>query len=723
MKIALALSFFTLALGSAFAANLPESQKIDALLAKHWEKAGVKANPPVPDEVLVRRLYLDIAGRVPTLAETRAFLSSSAPDKRQRLIDDLLASDGYTSHTFNYFADLLRLTDNTKGRVTAQAYEEWLKKKLKANTPYDQLVRELLTTDGAVWNNGAIGFYMRDENKLDHLAYTVQTFLGTQIVCAQCHNHPFDKWTQMDYYHLASYTYGMDQRSKNGLEMKGNGKAEVDIPKPDLTGKTPQEAKALKKDYRQKVAAAREGMPQVSREDAQQVKQALQDVVKPLRYTNISWNDKDKPKLPHDYAYSDGKPGQVIEPRVLFGHDAIPKEGETRLQAFADWMTSPENPRFTTVIANRLWKRVFAQGLIEPVDEMMDSTVASQPALMDYLTQLMIAQKYSIKDFLRIIYNTDTYQRMADTQEVALGEHSHFTGPQLRRMSAEQIWDSLSTMVRGNVDSTVDEENERLHSYMDDLSLLVDTLKEKGVPGLAELAKKANAANEENLAKLEAQRKALLSSKDPADLAKVKELAQEANRLRRERSQDMLVGILGEDRAAKMRRGYNDKQDEKKRIKPDAATLAKINELPKNERKAALKAFFTAARPTTSMSVRASELPSPAKPGSILRTFGQSDREEIENSSRDASIPQALALLNGPLITAVVSPGSNLSSAIDQASAPIDRASILYEAFLSRQPSSQETTILQSVIDQRGPSYLEDIAHALLTGSQFLFIQ
>jgi hypothetical protein len=584
-------------------------------------------------------------------------------------------------------------------------------------------VRELLTTDGAVWNNGAIGFYMRDENKLDHLAYTVQTFLGTQIVCAQCHNHPFDKWTQMDYYHLASYTYGMDQRSKNGLEMKGNGKAEVDIPKPDLTGKTPQEAKALKKDYRQKVAAAREGMPQVSREDAQQVKQALQDVVKPLRYTNISWNDKDKPKLPHDYAYSDGKPGQVIEPRVLFGHDAIPKEGETRLQAFADWMTSPENPRFTTVIANRLWKRVFAQGLIEPVDEMMDSTVASQPALMDYLTQLMIAQKYSIKDFLRIIYNTDTYQRMADTQEVALGEHSHFTGPQLRRMSAEQIWDSLSTMVRGNVDSTVDEENERLHSYMDDLSLLVDTLKEKGVPGLAELAKKANAANEENLAKLEAQRKALLSSKDPADLAKVKELAQEANRLRRERSQDMLVGILGEDRAAKMRRGYNDKQDEKKRIKPDAATLAKINELPKNERKAALKAFFTAARPTTSMSVRASELPSPAKPGSILRTFGQSDREEIENSSRDASIPQALALLNGPLITAVVSPGSNLSSAIDQASAPIDRASILYEAFLRRQPSSQETTILQSVIDQRGPSYLEDIAHALLTGSQFLFIQ
>ncbi|MBL9180506.1 MAG: DUF1549 domain-containing protein, partial [Verrucomicrobiaceae bacterium] len=210
---------FPLGLIALQAAPLAESQKIDELLAKGWEKAGVKPNPPASDDVLIRRLYLDIAGRIPTLEEVQAYVKSGDPQKRAKLIDTLLASDGHTSHMFNYWADILRLSDNVKGRLTAEAYEEWLKKQIKANTPYDQMVRNLLTTDGGVWDSGSIGFWQRDENKLDHLAYTVQVFLGTSIVCAQCHNHPFDKWTQMDYYHMAAFTNGMDTRSR-GLEVK-----------------------------------------------------------------------------------------------------------------------------------------------------------------------------------------------------------------------------------------------------------------------------------------------------------------------------------------------------------------------------------------------------------------------------------------------------------------------------------------------------------------------
>ncbi|MDP1591463.1 MAG: DUF1549 domain-containing protein, partial [Prosthecobacter sp.] len=197
----LLLACLTLTAATLNAAMLPESQKIDQLLAKGWEKAGVKPNPPASDDVLVRRLYLDIAGRIPTVEEAAAYMKSRDPQKRTKLIDTLLASDGHTSHMFNYWADILRLSDNVKGRLTAEAYEEWLKKQIKANVPYDQFVKNLLTTDGGVWDSGSIGFWQRDENKLDHLAYTVQVFLGTSIVCAQCHNHPFDKWTQMDYYH------------------------------------------------------------------------------------------------------------------------------------------------------------------------------------------------------------------------------------------------------------------------------------------------------------------------------------------------------------------------------------------------------------------------------------------------------------------------------------------------------------------------------------------
>ena len=102
---------------------------------------------------------LDIVGRIPSVQETQAYLKSSDPDKRAKLIDSLIGSTGHTSHMFNYWADVLRLSDNVKGRLTAEAYEEWLKKQLQANTPYDQMVRNLLTTDGGVWDSGSIGFW------------------------------------------------------------------------------------------------------------------------------------------------------------------------------------------------------------------------------------------------------------------------------------------------------------------------------------------------------------------------------------------------------------------------------------------------------------------------------------------------------------------------------------------------------------------------------------
>jgi hypothetical protein len=728
-----ALLFTTLLLGASVclqaAAPLPESQKIDELLAQDWQKHNLKPNPTASDAVLVRRLYLDITGRIPTLEETRKFVESRDPAKKTKLIDELLAGDGYTSQMFNYFADLLRLTDNNKARLASQAYEEWLKKKLKANTPFDQLVRDLITTEGAVWDSGAVGFYLRDENKLDHLAYTVQVFLGTQIVCAQCHNHPFDKWTQMDYYQMASYTYGMDNRQRGGgLEsiFKGKpGTGKPEITKPDLKGKTPEEVKKLTKEYRQQMASAREKGKTggLSREDAQEIKSAMQDVTKPLRYTQVTWRDGDMAKLPADYAYQDGKPGEMVLPRVMFGHDVTPGDTETRLDAFAKWMTSPENPRFTTVIANRMWKQAFGLGLIEPVDEMMDSTVASNPELMDYLAQLMVDKKYSIKSFLRVLYNTETYQRMATTQETALGEVSRFTGPQLRRMSAEQIWDSLATLVSGNIDDTVEDDNVRLHQYLDDLQFFVNTVKDKGAEGLVEIAKKVNDESDTRLAKLETMRKELAASNNGADVDKARELAREATRLKQQRSRDVLVALLGEERASELRRGYNDKADKAPTKRPvlTKEEMERIKKLPKSERQAALAALQP--KNVLALSSRASEQPSPARPGTFLRTFGQSDREEIDNFNRGATVPQALALLNSPIITTLTRSATSLSKVLEAAPSSRERAALLYEAMLSRKPTTEESRILDEVLKERGDMALEDIAHALLTGSQFLFIQ
>jgi Protein of unknown function (DUF1549)/Protein of unknown function (DUF1553) len=715
------LALLLLTACAAQAAALPEAAKIDTLLAADWQKHGLQANAPASDDVLVRRLYLDIAGRIPTVEERQAFVTSNDPQKRAKLIDTLLGSDGYTSHMFNYFADLLRLTDNTKGRITAEAYEEWMKKELKANTPYDQLVKKLLTTEGGAWDSGSIGFYQRDENKLDHLAYTVQVFLGTSIVCAQCHNHPFDKWTQMDYYSMAAFTYGMDT--------KGDANA-IKIPKkpeggrrlPEFLAKmNSKERRAYMKEHPEEIAKLKEEAkkPSASAEDMQQVRKALGDVMKPLRYTSVTNNDGKLPKLPDDYKYTDGKPGETIEARAIFGHDAKPKEGQTRVEAFAEWMANPENPRFTTVIANRMWKKVFGLGLIEPVDEMTDSTVPSNPALMEYLSQLMIEKQYSLKSFLRVLYNTYTYQRAAGTQEIALGEISHFTGPMLRRMSAEQVWDSLITLTKGNLDGAVDDENQRLHQYLDDLSLFLGTMKEKGPEGILAAAKQGMAQRKANDQKLDELRAKMAEQKEKgtASPADAKMLANAANKLRRETTNDLLENLVGEERAEALIKGYNpQKQQEVKRPKINKEALASMS---KEQRKDAMKD----AAASNMVAARASELPSPARPGHMLRTFGQSDREVIDNANEDASVPQALTLLNGPIAAALTSPASLLSQQLSKAGQPSQKVALLYEALLSRRPTHQESATLDSVLHERGAQAIPDITHALITGSQFLFIQ
>ncbi|QIF02386.1 DUF1549 domain-containing protein [Roseimicrobium sp. ORNL1] len=724
MKAKLALAALTLTLGAAavHAASLPEAQKIDAILAKEWEKNKLKPNAPATDEVLVRRLYLDIAGRIPTVEESQEFVRSNDPAKKTKLIDKLLGSDGYTSNMFNYWADVLRLTDNVKGRITAEAYEEWLKKQLKANTPYDQFVRNLMTTEGGVWDSGSIGFYMRDENKLDHLAYTVQVFLGTQIVCAQCHNHPFDKWTQMDYYGMAAFTYGMDTRGyeKNALKNlapKGKKGAKApDIDRAALKNMTKDERKAYMAEQRKKMEATgteEAKKPQISREDVEMVRKAFQDVMKPLRYTSINWADK-LPTLPADYKYPDAKAGQTIQPKVMFGHEADVAGSPTRLDAFSKWMTSPENPRFTTVIANRMWKKAFGIGLIEPVDEMMDSTVPSNNELMEYLTALMQEKKYSLKSFLRVLYNTDTYQRMATTTEVPLGETYHFTGPILRRMSAEQVWDSMVTLSKGNIDDQVEDDNVRLHQYLDDLSMFLNTVNSKGPEALVEVAKQGTAARadtDKRIAELTEQAKQMRESGGNADAAQ--KLAREAARLRKGNSNDVLEALIGEERANDLRRGY---RPEKQGMSAyDKAALAALS---KEERREAMKMGGS-----LSLNARASELPSPAKPGHFLRTFGQSDRELIQNASDDASVPQALSLLNGPASEVLGNPLSKLSQDLKKAATPQQKMDVLYLSFLSRMPTNNERAVMGQVLQQRGDKAVDDVTHALLTGSQFLFIQ
>jgi hypothetical protein len=359
------------------------------------------------------------------------------------------------------------------------------------------------------------------------------------------------------------------------------------------------------------------------------------------------------------------------------------------------------------------------------VDEITDSTVASNPALMDYLTQLMVEKKYSLKSFLRVLYNTDTYQRMATTQEVPLGETYNFTGPVLRRMSAEQIWDSLVTLSRGNVDDAVDEENVRLHQYLDDLAMFLNTIQAKGAAGLVQIARQNSeklAANQKKLDEMKAQLEAE-KAKGGDTAAKAKELAREAQQLRKSTERDFLVALLGEERAAELRKGYNPPKPNQpaKRPQIDPKQLASMT---KEQRKEFIKNFQKgASNKDVSLATRASEQPSPARPGTFLRTFGQSDRELIQNASDDASVPQALTLLNGPVTDILASPASKLNEALQTAPNTPQKLETLYLALLGRKPNADEKSVLDSVARERGDKAVADVTHALITGSQFLFVQ
>ena len=464
--------FLSLGLRSTSAAS-PEvkakAKQIDSLVAKDLEKNHLKPNAMTTDEVFVRRVYLDVIGRVPTRKETLDFLNSKEATKREKLIDTLLASDGYTQNFYNFWADVLRLQSSTIGGgqtlAAGFAYEKWLKESLSTNKPYDAMVRELIDARGATYENGAVGFYVRDYNMpLDNMAVTTQIFLGTSIVCAQCHNHPFDKWSQLDYYQMAAHTYGMT--ATNGMQNRDVYKTLAGGGKKAKATATVAKGKAGPG----QIAASKPAKPSIlGNYKSADLQKALTEILRPLRYNHVVEEDKKQLKLPHDYKYDNGKPNEVIEPTIptSFSKDGkVTKNGVSPSLSYGEWMTSKDNPRFSLVIANRLWRKLMGIGLIEPVDEITDSTVPSNPALMTFLEETIKSQNFDMKEYLRMVLNSKTYQRAAMTQELELGEQSHFQGPMLRRMSAEQIWDTMVALYKPEVDKP-----SKLHQVEQDTSL------------------------------------------------------------------------------------------------------------------------------------------------------------------------------------------------------------------------------------------------------------
>ena len=576
------------------------ARQVDLLVEQGLRAQKAQPNPRISDEQFVRRVYLDVIGRVPTLDEARRFLDSADRDKRAKLIDQLLDSPGYVSNFYNYYADILRIQTRLNNNVPGQPYIDWLKDSLRQNKHWDVMVRELLTAEGYIWDNGAAGYYLRDVGMpLDNLSNTVRIFLGTQLGCAQCHDHPFDKWSQLEFYEMAAFTYGVQTRSRGG---------NVNL-------------RELRREAR-------------SMDPSEQ--RVLRRLVRPLSF-KVEEKSYKQLRLPDDYKYDDAKPKQKVEPATVFGETVSMSKDDSRTQVFAAWVTSKKNPRFAMTIANRLWARLMGVGIINPVDDIRDDSENVNPVLLEYLTARMIAGDFDLKQYLRLVLNTQTYQRQASRLELRPDQLYYFPGPALRRMTAEQVWDSLLTMVVDEVDTRTGRPDFRLA-----------------------LAPKLAQMNGDELIAL---------AKNP----------QKLRQMTREEAGPMMM------QAMQMRRKGGSRGSDKY--------------------------------------LRASELPSPAPPGHFLREFGQSDREQIEASTTEPTLTQALQLLNGQIDQQLIKKTSVLYRHVDAAAGDDAKIDTLWLSILSREPSSNERRLAEREIADHGRDGYANLVWALLNTREFLFIQ
>lgn len=612
-----------------------------------------KANKLMTDEQFVRRVYLDIVGRIPSHDESKAFLDSASKTKRAELIDKLLDSPGYASHTYNYFAEMLRVKsrleqDNMRG----DPYIGWLQKQIESNTPWDKMVYDMVTADGKMWHNGAAGYLLRDIGMpLDNLANTLAVFLGTDVACAQCHDHPFADWTQHQFYEMAAF-FGATTTDLRTAANRKKGKDQMAVV-----------------DVRDKLMPEIEKMIESAGMDIRRERNGIQNYIGANRYV-ISDMESNTLKLPHDYKYKDGKPGDPVAPKLItwsksdasnpaYKTNKTKKEEKLR-ETFASWMTHPENPRFAMSIANRMWKRAFGVAVNEPVTNIDDPEKSYNPALLKHLAAEMKRVKFDLKAFMRIVYNTQSYQREATNEEVPMGEPYYFQGPLLRRMTAEQAWDSYMTLVLGDPDK-YKQPLEDLYSRSIDLDLTNPKLDAKTV-----------------LMKYGAFR-----------------------------------GIAAKERA----------------LEGDSLEMAGEDMMANKGTKKAAAAADDTMMGQKSISYggmvlrRAAEIEQPARSGHFLTEFGQSQRLVIDGGNKVGSVPQVLMMMNGKAQEMLTNKESLIFRTMDKVNSPADKVEAVFLSILSRKPSLGEKDIAKRGMEAAGGDGFSNLIWALINTREFMFVQ
>ncbi|MEO1857830.1 MAG: DUF1553 domain-containing protein, partial [Rubritalea sp.] len=528
----------------------------------------------------------------------------------------------------------------------------------------------MLSATGHCTENPAVGYHLRDRGMLlDNISNTAKIFLGTQIGCAQCHDHPFEDLTQKQYYQLAAFGAKIDYKSQVAREKV----------RQTLAFKNNQTTTKKSTPFSKRNRKQRQNLSKTEARD-------LYSLFKDFNKNATRYVTSKNLKLPADYIYNDGKPGDIVAPQLLFGSMPKPSEGSEAPphEQLAAWVTSKSNPMFTQVFANRLWRHALGYGLVEPVDNWTDRSKMSHPDVLDTLVQILHASDYDTRELLRVIYHTKLFQRAACDFEISDGRVHDFRGPLLRRMSAEQIYDSLLTLERGDIDGF---ENKSQQFKWDQYTSAIDKL-------------------------LTATPAEIIKLDDQADIVEdaTKKLQQTARSIRLQRDKANMSGNKNE--AAKLERDLNRLQKKIREVRDKVQAEQKMLMSMVPMRK---------SRAKEDKLLRASEMSSPFKAGSFPRDFGASDRITTDSQHTNASIPQALAMLNGRQIERITDEKGQMAQQMKSARSEEQRLDVLFLSIYNKYPSKQERIDLKYV--GRSRQDIKILAKAMLNSKRFLFIQ
>ncbi len=360
---------------------------IDREIEAGWRRLGLAPSAPCSDQEFLRRVYLDLAGRLPTPAEARAFLAPGGADgpraaesraaRREQLVDHLLQQPEWVDVWTLYFGDILRNSRELVGEKGMWALRGWLRESLRSGKPYNRMVRELIDVRGSTYRNPAANYYSVARTPEDLAETTSQVFLGVRLQCARCHNHPFERWTQDDYYRFAAYFARVRYKGFPDIAAFGGDQLVLQEPSGEVT----------------------------------------------------------HPRT-----------GRPMAPRPLASSAPPPDEGDgrRRLAALAAWLEDPANPFVARNLVNRVWARLLGVGLVEPVDDVRTSNPASHPALLDALARDFAEQGFDLRRLMRRIVLSRAYQLSSAPTRQNAADTRFYSRFYVRRPSAEVLLDMVA---------------------------------------------------------------------------------------------------------------------------------------------------------------------------------------------------------------------------------------------------------------------------------------